>query len=215
MKWVLWLVGCIVVAGVLVFWFPSKAAQVPERLHDVATGVQEPTPVATITIRDAPAIVSSIQVLGTLETAAYTVEKRVELERNQAILFGIQDSEIVQIDARATVYAGVDFSAITIGDVAVQGSSVTVVLPGATITHLVPDESTMKPVLHSTSLFGKPTDELVQKVRQTALDAIRLKAIENGICRDANTNAQAQIRTMLAKLGFSKIDISSNERACQ
>lgn len=215
MKWVLWLVGCIVVAGVLVFWFPSKAAQVPERLHDVATGVQKPTPVATITIAEAPAIVSSIQVLGTLETAAYTVEKRVELTRNRAILFGIQDSEKVQIDARATVYAGVDFSAISITDVAVQGGSVTVVLPGASITHVVPDESTMKPVLHSTSLFGEKTDALVQEVRQTALDAIRVKAVESGICNDANETAQAQIRTMLAKLGFSKIDISSNERACQ
>lgn len=214
MKLVLWLLVCVAIAGALVFWIPSKAAQVPQQMHDIATGVQEPTPVATITIAEAPAIVSSIQVLGTLETAAYTVEKRIELTRNRAILFGIQDSEKVQIDARATVYAGVDFSAISISDVAIQGGSVTVVLPGASITHLVPDESTMKPTLHSTSLFGKQTDALVQEVRQTALDAIRAKAIESGICRDANETAQGQIRTMLAKLGFSKIDISSNEVSC-
>ena len=82
------------------------------------------------------------------------------------------------------------------------------------ITPVVPDESTMKPVLHSTSLFGKQTDALVQEVRQTALDAIRVKAIESGICNDANEAAQGQIRTMLAKLGFTKIDISSNEVSC-
>lgn len=120
----------------------------------------------------------------------------------------------MQIDAKATVYAGVDFSSITISDVAVQGGLVMVVLPGAMITHVVPDESTMKPMLHSTSLFGKQTDALVQEVRQTALNAIRAKAIAAGICRDANINAQAQIRTMLAKLGFTKIDISSNEVSC-
>lgn len=182
-----------------------------------ATAVQPTPTIAIRIIRQVPSVITAVHNLGILETYSVDITKQVELERSQNILFGIADTEVVRINGKATVIAGVSLDALEKENVqvSVDGRKAIVRLPYARILHIVPDEQSMQPVSHGRSLFGRYTDALVNKAREMVLADIRRTAIERDVCLVASRNAEATIKNLLLKLGFIEIEVTSDNGKCQ
>ncbi len=154
---------------------------------------------------DTPAIVQQIHQLHDLVTVKYTVQKIIGLEE-QKVPFG---SEKVSLLVQATVLGGVDLSAIEAQDVKIHPDhSVTIKLPLPTVLHVFVDEKQTK-VWDRTKTWWTPwvpfNPELEQKARLSALEAVQAAALEMGILRDAQRNAETTIRTFLGTVGIESV----------
>lgn len=156
-------------------------------------------------LADPPALVLQIQQLSELVTVKYNIEKVIGLGE-QKIPFG-QESLLLLV--RAGVLGGVDLSQLTPADVTVAADqSVTIRLPAAKILHVVTNEKETK-VWDRKITWWTPwvpfNPELDQKARQLALESMRAAALEMGILRESQANAEKTIRNFLAALGVESV----------
>ena len=223
-NWLILILALSLIAVSIVLWPKAGVTIRPileplaDTLTDSTPTTVQPTPTIVIRIiRQVPSVITAVHNLGTLETYAVDITKQVELERSQNILFGISDAEVVRINGKATVIAGIQFDALEKErvQVSVDGRKAVVRLPYATVLHVVPDEQSMQPVVHGRSVFGRYTDALVNKAREMVLADIRRTAIERNICSVASRNAEATIKDLLLKLGFIEIEVTSDDGVCK
>lgn len=154
---------------------------------------------------DPPAIVHEIQALSELASVKYSVQKVVGL-KEEKIPFG---SESVLLMVQAKVLAGIDLGALTEQDVRIgSDQSATIRLPPPKILHVFVDEKETK-VWDRQKSWWTPwagfDPELEQKARLAALEAVQAAALEMGILKDAQQNAETTIRRFLRVAGVQPV----------
>ncbi len=156
-------------------------------------------------LADSPAVLREIQQLSELVTVKYGLQKVVGLQEDK-IPFG---SESLLLLVQADVLGGVDLTQLTTNDVTVAPTgAVTVRLPAAKILRVYIDDKNTK-VWDRQKTWWTPwvsfNPELDQKARRIALEHVQASALEMGILRDAQSNAQKTIRNFLHVFGLTDV----------
>ncbi len=149
-------------------------------------------------------VIRQVQTLAQLVTVKYSMEKIVVLEDVKwSETFG---TSRVLLVAHGVVKAGVDLSGLKSGDVRISGKSISLVLPSPRITDAYLDEKLTQVVERTTGLLRGFDKSLEQAARQQALDDIQRAARRNGILKDADDRARAQLANLFHQLGFERVE---------
>lgn len=161
----------------------------------VALGGGKP-PVAPV------AVVREIQTLSQLVTVQYVIEKVVVEE--DVKWFG---ENRVLLVAHGIVKAGVDFQRLQPEDVEITGRRIRIKLPPPQIIDSYLDENKTQIVERSTGLLRMFDKNMETVARQHAVMDIRHAAREEGILKEAEDRARAQIKSLLIRLDFESVEI--------
>jgi hypothetical protein len=164
---------------------------------------------STDRLADLPVLVREIQQLSELVSVKYTVQKVVGLEEQKAP-FG---SEKLLLVVQAEVLAGIELSELRTENVDVASERrITVALPAPKILHVLLDEQRTK-VWDRRITWWTPwvpfNPDLEREARLTALESVRETAIEMGILKHAQRNAEQIISSLLEALGAQSVTFVS------
>ncbi len=159
----------------------------------------------TRVVADPPALLRQIQKLSELVTVKYTVQKVVGLTEQKVPL----GSESILLIVQAQVLGGVDLSQMKDRDFEpLSARKFMIRLPEPKIMHVFVDEKETK-VWDRTKTWWTPwvpySPDLEQRARAMALDSVRKAAIDMGILKDAERNAQTTIREFLRAVGVEVV----------
>jgi len=154
---------------------------------------------------DAPALVREVRQMNELVTVKYSVQKVVGLTEQRQPL----GSESILLLVQARVLAGIDLSELTQYDVTlVSKDEVRLRLHPPRITEAFLEEKDTK-VWDRRITWWTPwissDPDLEHKARMQALEEVRTAAVQMGILKDAQRNAENDIRAILKAFGFSKV----------
>ena len=152
-----------------------------------------------------PTVVNKIQQLQRLETVVYTMDKVVSGEKESAILPNFLAGDRLLMVVHGEVVAGVDFSGLKSGDVAVDEKKVVLRLPSAQVFSTRIDNARTKVYSRQTGLLVPVDPNLETQVRQEAERQLQQAALLDGILKTANTNARATLTSLLQGLGFERV----------
>ena len=153
-----------------------------------------------------PTVVNKIQQLQRLETVVYTMDKVVSGEKESAILPNFLAGDRLLMVVHGEVVAGVDFSGLKSGDVAVEEKKVVLRLPSAQVFSTRIDNARTKVYSRQTGLLVPVDPNLETQVRQEAEQQLQQAALLDGILKTANTNARATLTSLLQGLGFERVE---------
>jgi hypothetical protein len=178
--------GALILAIGLVLWWGS-----PERKPEF-----EPA-----------AVVAQIQQLNELTTVRYTIQKVVGIEEQRQPL----GAESILLILQARVDAGVDLDALQPRDVTLTPNAEAILrLPPARILNVAVDEKETK-VWDRQKTWWTPwipySKDLEQRARVAGLAGIKQSAIDMGILKQAERNAEASIRALLQLAGLKQVRI--------
>ncbi len=163
---------------------------------------------------DPTIIVREVTQLARLETASFTGEKVVVIDKGSDAWFGLFAESIVFI-ANGEVIAGVDFSKMEQGDIqVVDPTTVMVHLPEPEILVSKLDNERSSVVDRDQGLlvgFSGVDPQLESQVRQEGERLIVDAAVEFGILEEARDNAEAYMEELLTQLGFETITFTENK----
>ncbi|MDQ2808728.1 MAG: DUF4230 domain-containing protein [Chloroflexota bacterium] len=205
--WLLALAAMVVLAcgllgaGVLNNGINGVFGMVP-RFPNIAT-----TPVVSIQPQG-PSVVEQVQALSRLETARYTV-KTIMTGQSVGSVIGIVPGNLttdkILFLAYGNVVAGVDLSKLRPEDVQVVSNTVTMRLPAAEIFNYTLDNSKSTVYDRQTGIFTQANPNLETEVRQRAELEIRAQALEDGVLKTAQDNAETTLRTLLHGLHYDHV----------
>ena len=152
-----------------------------------------------------PTVVNKIQQLQRLETVVYTMDKVVTGERENPILPNFLAGDRLLMVVHGEVVAGVDFSGLNSGDVAVEERNVVLRLPSAQVFSTRIDNERTKVYSRQTGLLVPVDPNLETQVRQEAERQMQQAALLDGILKTANTNARSTLTSLLQGLGFEGV----------
>lgn len=204
------LLGAAMIAGWLLITAVQNALRPPAipALGGVATQAQQllnPTPVA---YPSAATVILQVRALSRLESVQYTVEKVVTAQSGQGGALAPLLGDKLLFVAHGRVLAGVDLGKLGPNDVRVDDNgAVTIILPAAEIFETVLDNNKSFVYDRTTGLFTKGDPNLETLARQVAEREIRNGALEDGILRRAQTNAESIITSLLYSLKFTQVTI--------
>jgi len=153
-----------------------------------------------------PTVVNKIQQLQRLETVVYTMDKVVSGEKENPILPNFLAGDRLLMVVHGEVVAGVDFSDLKSGDVAVEERKVVLRLPSAQVFSTRIDNERTKVYSRQTGLLVPVDPNLETQVRQEAERQMQQAALLDGILKTANTNARATLTSLLQGLGFERVE---------
>jgi hypothetical protein len=156
---------------------------------------------------DPPAVVAQIQQLNQLATVRFTIQKVVGLTEDIHPV----GSESILLILQARVDAGIDLSRVQPRDLSVaRDGSVTLRLPSAQILNVAVDEKETK-VWDRQKTWWTPwvpySKDLEQRARLAGMQSINKAALEMGILKQAEQNAEASIRTLLQLSGVKSVNV--------
>lgn len=153
-----------------------------------------------------PTVVNKIQQLQRLETVVYTMDKVVSGERENPILPNFLTGDRLLMIVHGEVVAGMDFSELKSGDVAVDDRKVILRLPSAMVFSTRIDNQRTKVYSRQTGLLVPVDPNLETQVRQEAERQLQQAALLDGILKTANTNARSTLMSLLQGLGFERVE---------
>jgi len=153
-----------------------------------------------------PTVVNKIQQLQRLETVVYTMDKVVSGERENPILPNFLAGDRLLMIVHGEVVAGVDFSGLKSGDVAVEERKVVLRLPPAQVFSTRIDNERTKVYSRQTGLLVPVDPNLETQVRQEAERQLQQAALLDGILKTANSNARTTLTSLLQGLGFERVE---------
>jgi len=153
-----------------------------------------------------PTVVNKIQQLQRLETVVYTMDKVVTGEKENPILPNFLAGDRLLMIVHGEVVAGVDFSGLKGGDVAVEEKKVVLRLPPAQVFSTRIDNERTKVYSRQTGLLVPVDPNLETQVRQEAERQLQQAALLDGILKTANTNARSTLTSLLQGLGFEQVE---------
>ena len=158
------------------------------------------------------AILQQVKTLSELVTVQYVIEKVEGIEVPSEHLVGqlIGSENRLLLLAHGTVKAGIDLSKLQPEDIVVNEKTIFINLPQAKITDAYLDEKLTMVIDRQTGLLAPSDRDLEQTVRKNAVDDIRRAAREGGILNAADERAQTQLRNLLLKLGFEKVQFGED-----
>jgi hypothetical protein len=199
----------IIVAAVMIVQTvrdTTEAAKAPfqslsEQNHAMQTQVANllnPTP--TI-IPDPVTYINEIRALARLETIQYSVEKVITGEMGAGTFDTFFGDKILFV-GHGTVIAGIDMEKLQPEHMRFENGVLTVQLPATEIFIATLDNDKSYVYDRQTGLLTKPDPNLETLVRQRAEEEILKAALEDGILKQAQTNAEAFLFKFFAALGF-------------
>lgn len=201
-------IGALLIAvfGYLIIDTVLTATQPARNLPGaVATDVNQilnPTPTV---FADPVTVVRQVRELSRLETSSYTIEKVITAESGVGegleFLFG---DELLLV-AQGEVIAGVDLGLIGDNDIQVADETVFLTMPAAEIFVATLDNDETFVYDRQTGLLTRQDIDLETLARQEAERVILDAAIEDGILRQAQGNAEQTLETLLLGLGFEEV----------
>jgi len=153
-----------------------------------------------------PTVVNKIQQLQRLETVVYTMDKVVTGEKENPILPNFLAGDRLLMIVHGEVVAGVDFSGLKAGDVAVEERKVVLRLPSAQVFSTRIDNERTRVYSRQTGLLVPVDPNLETQVRQEAERQLQQAALLDGILKTANTNARSTLTSLLQGLGFEQVE---------
>jgi hypothetical protein len=175
--------------------------QANDSLQTQVSQLMHPTP--TI-IPDPVTYINEIRALARLETIQYSVEKVITGETGQGTFASLFGDKILFV-AHGIVIAGIDMEKIQPGDLHLDGVVLYVKLPPAEIFISTLDNDKSYVYDRQTGVLTKPDPNLETQVRQVAEDEIRKAALDDGILKQAQTNAEAYLLKFFTALGYKTV----------
>jgi hypothetical protein len=150
-------------------------------------------------------IVEEINSLARLETASYSFQDVLQIERNNELLWGIFGESILFV-AYGDVIAGVDLAQMEPEDLqVVNPTKVIVRLPEAEVFLTDLDNERSYVADRDIGLLTKGDPQLESLIRQEAEKRMEETALANGVIDMANEEAQTFMTSFLQNLGFEEI----------
>jgi hypothetical protein len=147
-------------------------------------------------------LLRQVQSLSQLVTVKYVLEKVVEVQ--DAKWYG--DNNVLLV-AQGVVKAGINLDNLRPADLEVGDKKITITLPHPAITDVYLDDHHTEVVERTTGFLRAFDKDLEQKTRAQAVDEIRLLAVDNGILKDAQDRAKAQVESLFHQLGFVDVEV--------
>jgi len=164
--------------------------QVSELLHPTPTIIPDPV-----------TIINEVQALARLETIQYSVEKVITAEIGQGN-FGFLFGDRLLFVAHGMVIAGIDMGKLQPGDMQMVNGVLNVRLPPAEVFVATLDNDKSYVYDRDTGLLSKGESSLETSARQAAETEIRKAALEDGILKQAQQNAEVFLSKFFGALGF-------------
>ena len=160
----------------------------------------------TTPLSDSSAVVNQVRRLSQLVSVRYSVQKVVGLKEPG---YWIGEDSILLI-VQANIDAGVDLSKLSESAIEVNGKEIIVRLPPAEIINVAVDEKATQ-VWDRRKTWWAPwvpySRDLESRARIAGLEAARKSALEMGILKQAENNAEMSIRTLLTLAGAEQVRV--------
>jgi hypothetical protein len=180
-------IGLLLIALGVVFLFTGRIEQKPDL--------------------DPQAVVAQVRRLNQLSTVRYTVQKVIGIkEQKQPI-----GEESILLVMQARVEAGIDLTSLREQDIFRRPDGALVLrLPAARILNVAVDEKETK-VWDRVKTWWTPwipySIDLEQRARVEGLESVKKAALDMGILKDAEQNAESSIRGLLGLAGVTSVVI--------
>lgn len=212
------MLGAIAMLLVGGFLFNRTMSQIGEALP-VIPEIQQIIATPTPRIITGAAVVQRVQQLSRLETAAYTIERVIDVRQgsNIPVVGDFLAGDALLLIAHGNVIAGVDLSRLSADAVTVSPDGTTVVLrlPPAEIFQATLDNSKTRVYSRDRGLFAPTNVDLETLARQEAERQILQAACEDGIMLKATANAEQSVSQLLDLFDFNQITVvSATPAAC-
>lgn len=152
---------------------------------------------------NSPAVVREVRQLNELVTVRYSIEKVVGMQEEHSPV----GTEKILLLVQGKVLAGVTLSQLTPNDVTLNGgASVKIHLPQPHIQEAFIDERNTRVWDRSITWWTpwiSPDVNLEHRARMQAIGDIKSAALEMGILKQAQTNAETSIRVLLEAFGIA------------
>lgn len=204
------LILCLAVGGTL-YLINQGMQQVQQSINpfnDMASsmGTQvsaftNPTP--TI-LPDPVTVIYQVRSLARLETIQYSIEKVITAETGQDVFAPLFGDRLLFV-AHGIVIAGVDLAKLGPKDMWTEGGVLYVRMPEAEVFIATLDNQKSYVYDRNTGLLTHGDVNLETAARQAAETEIRKAAMEDGILRQANQNAESFMYRLLRDLGYPDV----------
>jgi hypothetical protein len=152
-------------------------------------------------------VVDRIQRLQRLETVVYNMDKIVTGEKDNPVLPNFLAGDRLLMLVHGQVVAGVDFSQLQSRDIQIHGKEVRLHLPNPQVLMTRVDNSRTRVYSRNTGLLVPVDPNLETEVRREAERQLLEEALQGGILSTARQNARTTITSLLAGLGFEKVEV--------
>lgn len=162
-------------------------------------------------VRPTPDVLVAVRDLARLESAAYHMERVIDLSDKQSKLWGMVSTEdAILLVAVAEVTAGVDLQKLTASDVVVDPARRTarIELPAPEVLHAALDNE--KTYVHSrkTGTLASRNENLESRARKEAERTLIEAARQAGLLSRASDNARRTVEALVHSLGYDKVEVS-------
>jgi hypothetical protein len=196
--------GIVYVAGQAAQDVVNPIAEANQLFRTEVASVLHPTPTL---IPDPVTIIHEVRSLARLETIQYSVEKVITAETRQDI-FGPLFGDKLLFVAHGVVIAGVDLEKLTPEDFQRDGNVLNLRLPQAEIFIGTLDNDKSYIYDRQTGFLTHGDVQLETLARRAAEDEIRKAALDDGILRLAQQNANYYLSRLLRDLGYDDVVFS-------
>ncbi len=162
-------------------------------------------------VRPTPDLLVAVRDLARLESAAFHMERVIDLTDQQSTLFGLITSEdAILLVAVAEITAGIDLGKLTAADVvadAVEGKA-SISLPAPELLHVTLDNQKTYVHTRKTGVLAARRENLETRARQEAERTLVQAAREQGLLTRAADNARRTVEVLVRSLGYRKVEVT-------
>lgn len=163
---------------------------------------------------DLGALVMRVRELSRLETASMRVMHVSTIRQSRGMIPDTFAGDEMTFLAVGDVIAGIDLSRLSRDDVRVDADGTIVLrLPPSELLISRLDNDQSRVMTRETGFLRRSDPQLEGRVRAHAERSIRKEALDKGILRTADTNAQSKLGEFLVTLGFEKVRFEQSRRA--
>ena len=159
-------------------------------------------------------VIKEVQKLGSLETAAFSIEKIVEAGQQgnpfQDLLYG----DRILLIAHGKVVAGIDLYMVSNQDIKIQGKELSINLPATKILSSTLDNSKTRVYDRTQGYLSRGNKDLESVARQAAEASITQAACDAGILEEARTSAIERIKQLFEFAGFFSVKVNVKAGSC-
>lgn len=209
--WLLVIGVLVILAGAavgIILTIQRTTQKVVQPVSDMTSGLGtqvaqflHPTP--TI-LPDPVTIINQVRPLARLETIQYTVEKVITAEVGQNALAPLFGDRLLFV-GHGYVTAGIDLSQLRSQDLVYEDGILMFHMPASQVFVATLDNDKSYVYDRDTGLLTHGDINLETAARQAAEDQIRQAALDDGILKQAQANAETFLESLLNKLGYSQV----------